>query len=238
MGLGAASCRKEPSGVKPEASAGVTAAPVLAVDAEEHHFGALLHAASQTHTFRLSNRGNAPLLLGEVSAGCACTELSLSAREVAPGGSAELVVRYRAIGSTGPDLQRIVVPSNDPARPELTLTVAAEVMPDLRFEPNALALQADVRAKRRASARLEGLAVSRVNLSLAELRGDAKQVAALRVSVSAPPYDEKNRPSVTAELVDASVVEGSVLALINSGVPDPVQFQLGIEWKAAKDLKR
>jgi hypothetical protein len=77
--------------------------------------------------FVLRNSGNARLLVTDVRTGCECAVPELSSRVLAPGASTPLVLEFSP-NRIGRRQLRVVVKTNDPAKPVLVLTLQATVL--------------------------------------------------------------------------------------------------------------
>jgi hypothetical protein len=105
-------------------------APVITFDEMFFDFGKIRHAQTVIHSFKVSNTGTAPLHLKEVKAVCGCTSTVTGKMELAPGESTEIDAAFTPeSGITGAVRKTIMVTSDDPAHPKLTLRFAADVLP-------------------------------------------------------------------------------------------------------------
>jgi len=93
------------------------AAPRLALSASSLNFGRVPQHQVFTRELTISNRGDSELLLTEVYTSCSCTELSLAAERVPPGGSTRLTVHFHSRDLSGDNSKTIEISSNDPAQP-------------------------------------------------------------------------------------------------------------------------
>jgi hypothetical protein len=103
------------------------------------HLGQGLPGEELTATFPLMNRGNAPLSIEKVEAGCACSSLDLSRKTIPPGEEAVLKVAVH-LRADAKDLSfPIRIFSNDPSAPETVVMARAEVVPPpVRTDPDTL----------------------------------------------------------------------------------------------------
>lgn len=74
------------------------------------------------------NRGDQPLEIKQVAAGCGCTVTSFD-RIIPPGGKGKIQIRVDTKGILGPLRENVRVYTNDPGRPQVILVVKAEVKP-------------------------------------------------------------------------------------------------------------
>jgi hypothetical protein len=106
--------------------------PRATLDRSEVDFGPVAGAQKLQATVRLTNTGDAPLLLGSVEASCACTVLMTDPTPIAPGQSRDLEVILTTDSlQAGPVSKTVLIPTNDPAMPKARLTVSAEVELDV-----------------------------------------------------------------------------------------------------------
>ena len=119
------------------ASAAVSVAqsgPSLVVDEPIRDVGIVESGATVRHTFVLRNEGDARLEIREVDPDCGCTVVDYD-RRIAPGGSGEITADVDLSTFVGPIAKYLLVYTNDVARPEVTLTIKAEVRPLVQAHP-------------------------------------------------------------------------------------------------------
>jgi hypothetical protein len=114
--------------------------PALEVPEPRFDFGRAERGASVEHVFRLTNGGDAPLVIEQVKSTCGCTVGVASAREVAPGGEGRVIVTLDTARLAGRTTKVVTVYSTDPATPVLALALTGEVVADLVVTPPALYL--------------------------------------------------------------------------------------------------
>ena len=114
---------------------GAAKASSLIFDTISQDLGVVRPDSETSRVFRFVNRGNGTLQIGEIKTSCGCTATVLSSREVVPGVQGELKVTYKA--GLFPDKKRetITVFSNDPERPQIVLSIMADVQPLLNVQP-------------------------------------------------------------------------------------------------------
>lgn len=71
-------------------------------------------------SYRIHNRGDRPLLLGEISSSCGCTSATVDATSIRPGFAATVRVEARP-PTSGVSSVQVAVPTNDPASKRLIL---------------------------------------------------------------------------------------------------------------------
>lgn len=102
-------------------------APRLVLSQDSWDFGAVWHPQSATLTLIVKNEGNADLQINDVRTTCGCTLVETGRKLVPPGESTEVKVRYNSEGKQGHVESKVIIDSNDPARPTVELKIAGEV---------------------------------------------------------------------------------------------------------------
>ena len=79
----------------------------------------------------VTNRGGAPLVVESLTTSCGCTTATLDAMTIAPNATATLHIVFDS-GAHGPDLRgellrQVVLVTNDPAQPETTVELTANI---------------------------------------------------------------------------------------------------------------
>ena len=87
-----------------------------AFDRLSHDFGTLGRGESRDTVFMVVNRGEAPLLLTDVSTSCRCLRLQWPRQPLAPGESGTIAVTYRS-RDRGTFYREIVVRTNASPKP-------------------------------------------------------------------------------------------------------------------------
>jgi len=126
------------------------AEPRLAVTETVHDFGKVFEDKALAYTFLIKNDGTAPLRVEEVDPDCACTVADYD-RVIPPGGQGKLTLTIKPYSVLRDFIKHTKVRFNDPARPELELTVKGYVQPIIEIQPNHI-----VRLRGRADEDLRG----------------------------------------------------------------------------------
>jgi hypothetical protein len=133
----------------PGAAAPPAEAPVADVPETRHEFGTVGAGADGSHEFVIHNTGRGPLVLTRGATSCSCTVSDfesqdggdeLARKEVPPGGSTRLRLKWRGKGPGGPFRQQATVFTNDPRRPEIAFTIEGMVVPTWKAVPDSIAL--------------------------------------------------------------------------------------------------
>ncbi len=105
----------------------VLAAPKISVDQAIYDFGEVTAGVAVTHTFILTNVGDAPLTITSVRTSCGCTTTALSKTTLQPGESVKLTATFDSTHYSGRVGKSIYVESNDPDTPKLVLVITGTV---------------------------------------------------------------------------------------------------------------
>lgn len=85
---------------------------VLKFETESHDFGTLAEGPVATYSFKLTNTGNAPVVISRAMASCGCTTPEWSKDPIMPGATSEIKVGYNTSGRPGAFKKTITVTSN------------------------------------------------------------------------------------------------------------------------------
>jgi hypothetical protein len=109
--------------------------PKAVVDKAEFDFGVMDASEERRHDFVISNQGSGPLRLVAGGTSCRCTVSQLEKEQIPPGAATKVTLTWKTRNVLGPYRQTANILTNDPARPEITLTVSGEVVTAVRAEP-------------------------------------------------------------------------------------------------------
>lgn len=104
------------------------AGPKLELSGADWDFGEVWQAEPLQTAFQVKNAGDAPLTI-ELKSSCGCTEAKKVKNPLPPGESDTLEIRYDSLKRTGPTNQTVTLTTNDPARPQVLITVRGNVKP-------------------------------------------------------------------------------------------------------------
>lgn len=176
-------------------------APKIQVDIELHDFGVAVDGEVVEFFVTITNAGDQTLMISRVSYNCACTSYELPKRDLIPGESVRMRIRFNTRGYSRyvqPVSQTVTLYTNDPARPQVTITVRGTVRTMSAYEAPAtslyqnLYLLLDVRAPEEyAKVHLFGA----VNVPLRELERWAERLPKSHVIYV---YDETGEKSAQA----------------------------------------
>ncbi len=106
----------------------------------KYDFGTMDVAAEQSHDFVIENVGGAPLKISAGATSCRCTVSDLERELIAPAESAKVTIKWKSKGRPGPYEQTAEITTNDPDRPQITLTVFGRITAAAQFVPAELIL--------------------------------------------------------------------------------------------------
>jgi hypothetical protein len=86
------------------------------------------------HEFAIRNEGDAPLQIQEVRAACGCTVADYD-KVIAPGQTGKIRVSVDTTTFNGAIAKGVTVFMNDPATPQMELTIRAQVEPFIKAKP-------------------------------------------------------------------------------------------------------
>lgn len=104
-----------------------TKLPVVKVDKTEHNFGEVAQNARVSTTFKITNEGNAELVIRKTSTTCGCTVSKPAKDRLAPGESTTLDVTYSSGTHSGQQTKGITLITNDPKTSSVRLNIKANV---------------------------------------------------------------------------------------------------------------
>ena len=113
-------------------------APKLFVAQRVVDLGDMIEGEVREVSWRIQNEGDAPLIIDRAKPGCGCTVVDLpeSDKTIPPGGSIVIRARFDSAGRDDEQNRGVKVFSNDPAEPELQLTLRANVRRLVNMSPS------------------------------------------------------------------------------------------------------
>lgn len=86
---------------------------IISAETTMHDFGVIKEADGKvSHTFKISNTGDKPLVITRVIASCGCTTPEWPKEPIAPGKTGEIKVTFDPAGRPGPFTKTISIYSN------------------------------------------------------------------------------------------------------------------------------
>jgi len=113
--------------------------PRIAFDQLTQNVGKVPYGQQAMTSFSFVNKGDEPLIIKSISADCGCTKTLLGSRIIGPNAKGEVKASFDTDGlKAGKKEKHVYVASNDSNKPEVKLTLVAEVVKDLEADPSSL----------------------------------------------------------------------------------------------------
>jgi len=113
--------------------------PRISFDQLTQNIGKIPYGQQATTSFSFVNKGDEPLIIKSVSADCGCTKALLGSRIIEPNAKGEVKASFDTDGlKAGKKQKHVYVASNDSNKPEVKLTLVAEVIKDLEADPSSV----------------------------------------------------------------------------------------------------
>lgn len=186
----------EPAGGPAAGATATGQGPAISCEEPTWEFGTVAEGEVVRHTFVVKNAGAAPLKIESARGSCGCTATVVSSNEVPPGGEARIDVSVNTQGRRGSLDKSVVVASNDPQNPRLTLKVVGRVEVIAGFSPSYLNLGRMLKGSRRTEV----------------VKVEAKEPGKVRIGEVTT-----NDPRVTARLVEGGSGEPAVEVTVEAG---------------------
>jgi hypothetical protein len=114
--------------------------PEITFEKVVYDFGKIEPGSQNVCEFKFTNTGDSLLKITEVSKTCGCTPYTLTKREYQPGESGILKVEYHASKQPFSVKKTLFVSSNDKSKPQVELTIIAEIVTKIDYNPKKLDL--------------------------------------------------------------------------------------------------
>ena len=201
--------------------------PKLVLDAKYFYFSKVERGTVATHHFRITNAGDAPLAIQQVRPTCGCTATTLGKDKLAPGESTELEVNFHTGLYKGMTSKRILIVSNDKAKPNQTITVEADVTFTVAVSANSVAFS-DLRPgeRRKASVQVESGTGQAIEVDAVDL----SEAPWLGVSTREEGNDVFVDYELAADQLPAGKPSGTDLVTLSVHNPKPAQVKLVVNW--------
>lgn len=122
------------------AARGVSAAPSVVVEPEVLDFGRVrADDASLVRRVKIANRGDEPLQIFGIESGCGCAVARVQHELIPVGAATELEVRLNLLGRRGHYRRDVLLRTNDPRRPNLSIPVVADIISPWELTPSGVA---------------------------------------------------------------------------------------------------
>lgn len=112
-------------------------AQVISVTPQSLDMGQMQQMQEKTAQITVSNTGAARLLISDVDADCGCTIPTLTRKELGPGESTVIEVKFNSKRFHGKVLKNVTIHSNDPINPTVDVMLHAEISALLLVDPSS-----------------------------------------------------------------------------------------------------
>lgn len=105
-----------------------------------HDFGKISDEAPVSHQFKFKNTSSKVVTISNVQTSCGCTaaELSADERVVEPGAEGKIKITFNPANRNGRESKQIIVNTDAPECPQITLTASSEVVKQIIVEPQVI----------------------------------------------------------------------------------------------------
>lgn len=114
------------------------ATPAVHVKEPAFNFGSISEGTKVDHVFTLTNEGDTPLTILQVTSSCGCTAATVSSKTIQPKGTGEIKSTFNSSNFSGNIHKTISVQTNDPKTPTVTLTMKGTVTTTIQLNPKQL----------------------------------------------------------------------------------------------------
>jgi len=114
--------------------------PEITFEKVVHDFGNIGPGSKNVCEFKFTNTGDSLLKITDVSKTCGCTPYTLAKMEYEPGESGALKVEYNASRQPDSIKKTLFVSSNDKTKPKVELTLKANIVTKVDYQPKKLDL--------------------------------------------------------------------------------------------------
>ena len=231
-------CRKDAPAPAPADSASpTTGQPKLELPTKRHDFGALDEGVTVSHEFTLKNSGASPLKIDQVRSTCGCTVAKLETKELAPGASTKLAVKFNTKNRQGAQRKTITITSNDPESPH-TLVVAAKVTPLLAFQTRHLRLDTEHGQDKTQDTWLTGKLLKDAKLAIKKVDGneaDGRKVVDIKLATQKE--GETTKQGLNFKVNATKVGSGRGTVEVETGIEQVPTLKLWFSWNVRGNLQ-
>lgn len=115
----------------PAVPTAAVAAPGLQFETLAKDYGSIVEGDSIVIAFPFKNTTNKTINIRNISVSCGCTSLEDNPKEVPPGGTAEIRVKYNSTGRAGLQTKTVTVATDDVGQPFYTLSFTGRARTEL-----------------------------------------------------------------------------------------------------------
>lgn len=116
------------------------AAPQISVENPIYDFDTVVQGEKVEHRFTIMNKGNEPLVIGQIHSSCGCTGVALSTKNIPAGKTGEIKVTFDSTNFAGKIIKSVAIDSNDSRHPSTVLTIQGRIVEIISPVPRTLNL--------------------------------------------------------------------------------------------------
>jgi hypothetical protein len=234
----AGSCKREEAApAAAESATPVGDEPKLEFEGKSHDFGTVDEGEQLRHVFKLKNTGGAPLLIDRVRTSCGCAAATPDKKEIAPGGTSQIEVKFDTRNRQGRQRKTITVMSNDPESPH-TLEIHANVTALLAFQPRHVQLTTSHGEALTREAWLFGKLAAQAKPEITTVDGDeldGRKVVTIELAKQQEGDQAKQGLRFTVKADKVGFGRGSVE--VKTGVEQVPTLKLWFNWNVSGNLQ-
>ena len=208
-------------------------APKITFDASHFDFGHISPDKKVSHLYKVTNTGNAILSITNVRPACGCTSTVTGQWSVKPGDSTDIEATFDPKGQRGIVRKSIVVVSNDPLTPEVTLTFDAEVVQPIQpTKDNVFFDKVDRNGNASDSIRFVSTDGNPVKLTGAEVPG----APYLHLSTQSEGKDAVLTMSLAGKELPMGQDMGIEVVTVHTANPQLPLFRVNVQWQVKPSI--
>lgn len=204
-------------------------APHIEVEDDVYNFGSISPGSKNVCEFNFKNTGEDILHIKRVTKTCGCTPFSLKKKKYAPGESGTLKVSFHASKRPGETQKRLTMFTNDPENEKVRLTIKAEIIEKVSYEPERMTLSLRKENAGCPDITLKSLDDKPFSIKSFDATGGA-------ITTDFDPQAEKKQFVLSPE-VDVEKLSRVSNGTINIGITHPELDEINIFFDTIKEFK-
>ena len=207
--------------------------PTITAATTKHDFGRVEEGQQLQHVFTIKNEGDEVLEIEHVRSSCGCTAAVVSEKKVPPGGSTEVEVKFDTSNRKGKNHKVITITSNAPESKRFQLSIDADVIPILQFEPYFARLTAHHGEKVTTAVWLSGTLAPTAKPKIDQVTG----TDAVKAELIEEQRGDGVRRGVRLTLEGKAVGSGRGVVHVTTGVEKKPKVQVRFSYNVQGNLK-
>lgn len=115
--------------------AGGATAQVIDVEPKSIDFGSMKQQEDRVTFVTVTNKGAGLLMIEDVKADCGCTVPNIEKKQLAPGETTQVEIRFNSKKFSGKTYKSVQIMSNDPVNPVMDVMIMADIFAPLVINP-------------------------------------------------------------------------------------------------------